>query len=175
MELELEPLDLGLLKYELDTIILDAGTKSTVEGMAEGIITVANLRGILIELNHILHDSVSIIHLEMFKGIFSISNGIERTKVVSEFIEKCGIGVLLCQQIPQIRMEDGGCKPVKSSARKEGDSILDFAGICCKSSGSVIKVQLEGDNKSLEFLQVRTIKSVQFFDLGTDGVRSRIV
>ncbi len=81
-------------------IILDTCTKSMVEGMAEGIITVANLEGTLIELNHALHDSVSVMHLEMFEGILSISNGIKRTKVGLEFVKEGGIGVLPSWQIP---------------------------------------------------------------------------
>ncbi len=35
-------------------IILNACAKSTVESMAKGIVAIANLRGILIELDHIL-------------------------------------------------------------------------------------------------------------------------
>ncbi len=62
-------------------IIFNVCTKSMVESMAEGIIAIANLGGILIELNHVLHGSVAVMHLEMFKGILSISDGIKRTKV----------------------------------------------------------------------------------------------
>ncbi len=47
-------------------------------------------------------------------------------------------------------MENVWFKPVENGAVKEEDSIVDLAGIHHKSSGSVIKVQLEGDNKSLE-------------------------
>ncbi len=63
-------------------IILNACAKSVVESMAKGIVAVANLRCILIELNHIFHDSVSVAHLEMFEGILGISDSIERTKLV---------------------------------------------------------------------------------------------
>ncbi len=69
-------------------IILNACTKSTVESMVEGIVAIANLGGILIELNHVFHDSVSVAHLEMFEGILSISDGIERTKVSSKLSRK---------------------------------------------------------------------------------------
>ncbi len=72
------------------------------ESMMEGIITIANLGGILIELNHVLYDSVSIVHLEMFKGILSISDGIKRTKVSSEFIKESSVRVLPCWWILQI-------------------------------------------------------------------------
>ncbi len=146
-----------------------------VESMMEGIIAVANLGGVLIELNHILHDLVFIGHLEMFQGVLGISNGIKGAKVGSEFIEESGIRVLPCWQIPWIWMENVWFKPVKSSARKERDGIVDFIGIHHKCSESVIKVQLKGDNESLEFLQVRAIKSIRFFDLGADVVGSRIV
>ncbi len=80
-------------------IILDACTKSVVESMAKGIVAVANLGGIFIELNHILHDSVSVTHPEMFKGIFGISNGVEGTKVGSEFLKERSVGVLPCRRI----------------------------------------------------------------------------
>ncbi len=83
-------------------IILDACTKSTVESMAKGIVAVANLGGILIELNHILHDLVSVTHPEMFEGIFSISDGVEGTKVGSEFLKERSVGVLPCWRIPRI-------------------------------------------------------------------------
>ncbi len=49
-------------------IVLNACTKSAVEGMATGIVTVANLGGVFVELNHILHDPVSVMHLEMFES-----------------------------------------------------------------------------------------------------------
>ncbi len=49
--------------------------------MAKVIVAVANLGGVLIELNYVIHDSVSVMHLEMFEGILSISDGIKRTKV----------------------------------------------------------------------------------------------
>ncbi len=75
-------------------IILNACAKSAVESMVKGIVAVANLGGILIELNHILHDSLSVTHLEMFEGILSISNGIEGTKVGSGFVKEGSIGVL---------------------------------------------------------------------------------
>ncbi len=38
--------------FMVSHIILDAGTKFVVEGMIEGIITVANLGDILVELNY---------------------------------------------------------------------------------------------------------------------------
>ncbi len=156
-------------------IILDVCTKSTVESMAKGIVAVANLGGILIELNHILHDSVSVMHPEMFEGIFGISHGIEGTKVGSEFLKERSVGVLPCRRIPRIRAEDIRFKPVESSAGKEGNGVVDFVGIRCKCSGSVIKVQLEGHNESLEFLQVGAVESIRLFDLGADIVRSRVV
>ncbi len=156
-------------------IILNACTKSTVESMVKGIVAVANLGGILIELNHILHNLVSIVHPEMFESILSISDDIEGTKVGSEFVKKGGVGVLPCWQILQIWAEDVWFKPVESSAREKGNGIVDFTGIHCKSSGSVIKVQLKGDNESLEFLQVRAVESIRFFDLSVDVVRLRVV
>ncbi len=83
-------------------IILNVCTKSTVESMVEEIIAVANLGGILIEPNHILYNSVSITHPEIFEGILSISDGIERAKVGSKFVKEGSVGVLSCQQIPRI-------------------------------------------------------------------------
>ncbi len=121
-------------------IILNVFAKSVVESMAKGIVTVAHLGGVLVELNHILHDSVSIAHLEMFEGILSIPDGIERTKVVSKFIKEGGVGVLLCWQIPQIWAEDVWFKPVEGGAGEDRNGVVDFTGICRKSSGSVIKV-----------------------------------
>ncbi len=156
-------------------IILDACTESAVESMAKGIVAVANLRGILVELNHILHDSVSVMHPEMFDGIFGISDGVKGTKVGSEFLKERSIGVLPCWRIPRIRAEDIWFKPVKSGAREEGNGVVDFVGIRRKCSGSVIKVQLEGHNESLEFPRVRAVKSIRLFDLGVDVVRSRVI
>ncbi len=114
-------------------------------------------------------------HPEMFKAILSISDGIKRTKVGSEFIKEGSMGVLPCQWIPRIWTEDVWFKPVKSGAREKRDSIVDFVGICRKSGGSVIKVQLEGHDESLEFPQVGAVKSIRFFDLGVDVVGSRVV
>ncbi len=124
---------------------------------------------------HVLHDSVSVTHLEMFDGILSISDGVERTKVGSEFIKEGGIGVLPCRRIPYIWVEDVWFKPVESGAGEKGNSVVDFVGICHKCSGSVIKVQLEGHNESLQFPWVRAIKSLRFFNLGVDVVGLRIV
>ncbi len=59
--------------------------------------------------------------------------------------------------------------------REKGNGIVDFVGIHRKSSGSVIKVQLEGHNESLEFPWVGAVKSIRLFDLGVDVVRSRVV
>ncbi len=143
--------------------------------MAKGIVAVANLGGILIELNHILHDLVSVTHPEMFEGIFGISDGIEGTKVGSEFLKERSVGVLPCRWILRIWAEDIWFKPVESGAGEEGNGIVDFVGIRCKCSGSVIKVQLEGHNESLEFPQVRAIKSIRLFDLGADIVGSRVI
>ncbi len=69
-------------------------------------LTVINLRGILVKLNYILHDSVFIMHPEIFECVLSISDGVKRTRVGLEFIKKGGIRVLPCQQIPQIWIED---------------------------------------------------------------------
>ncbi len=129
----------------------------------------------MIELNHVFHDSVSVAHPEMFKSILGISDGIERTKVGSEFVKEGGIGVLPCRQIPWIWAEDVWFKPVEGGAGEKGNSVVDFTGIRRKSSGSVIKVQLGGDNESLEFPWVGAIKSIRFLDLGADVVRSRVV
>ncbi len=164
-----------LLGFCDEHIILDTCTKSAVESMAKGIVAVANLGGILIELNHILYDSVSIMHLEMFEGIFGISNGVEGTKVGSEFLKECSIGVLPCRRILRVRAEDIWFKPVESSAREEGNGVVDFVGIRHKCSGSVIKVQLEGDNESLGFPWVGAVESIRLFDLGADIVRSRVI
>ncbi len=79
------------------------------------------------------------------------------------------------QQILRVWAEDVWFKPVESGAREKGNGIVDFVGIRCKCSGSVIKVQLEGHNESLEFPQVRAIESIRLFDLGADVVRSRVV
>ncbi len=87
-------------------IILDAGAKSAVEGMAEGIVAVTNFGGILIELNHILHDLVSIVHPEMFKSILSISDSIEGSEIDMEFVKEGSVRVLPCQRILWIWMED---------------------------------------------------------------------
>ncbi len=72
-------------------------------------------------------------------------------------------------------MDDVWFKSVKSGAEKKRDGIVDFTGISHKCSGSVIKVQLKGDNEGLELSQIRAIESTRFFDLGTDVVGSRIV
>ncbi len=111
----------------------------------------------------------------MFKGILGISDGIKWTKVGSEFFKEGGIGVLPGRRIPWIWVKDVWFKPVEGGAEEKGDGIVDFVGICHKSSGSVIKVQLEGDNESLEFPQIGAIESIRFFDLGVDVVRSRVV
>ncbi len=156
-------------------IVLDACAKSVVESMAKGVVAVANLGCILIELHHIFHDLVSVMHPEMFEGILSISDSIEGTKIGLKFIKEGGVGVLPCQWIPRIWAEDVWFKPVESSAREKGNGVVDFTGICRKCSESVIKVQLEGDNESLGFPWVGAIKSIRFLDLGVDVVRSRIV
>ncbi len=156
-------------------IILNACTKSAVEDMAKGIVVVADLGGVLIELNHVFHDSVSVMHPEMFESILGISNGIKGTKVGLEFIEESSVGVLPCRQIPRIWVEDVWFKPVKGGAGEKENGVVDFTSIRRKSSGSVIKVQLEGNNKSLEFPWVGAIKSIRFLDLGADVVRSRVV
>ncbi len=97
--------------------------------MVKGIVAVANLGGILIELNHILHDSVSVMHLEMFEGIFGISDGVEGTKVGSEFLKERSVGILPCRRIPQVWAEDVWFKPVESGAGEEGNGVVDFVGI----------------------------------------------
>ncbi len=143
--------------------------------MAEGIVTVANLGGILVELNYVLHDLVSVMHPEMFEGILGISNGIKSTKVGLEFVKECSVRVLPCQWILLIWAEDVWFKPVESGAREKRNGVVDFTGIHHKSSGSVIKVQLKGDNESFEFPWVRAVKSIRFFNLGVDVVGSRVV
>ncbi len=65
-------------------------------------------------------------HPEMFEGILSISNSIERAKISLKFIKEGGIGVLPCRQIPWVWAEDVWFKPVKGSAGEEGDGIVDF-------------------------------------------------
>ncbi len=84
-------------------IILDASAKSMVEG-------------ILVELNHILHDLVPVTHPEMFKGILGISNGIKRFGVGLEFVKEGSIGILPCWWIPWIQIENVQFKPVKCGA-----------------------------------------------------------
>ncbi len=115
-------------------IILNACTKSMVESMAKGIVAVTDLGGVLIELNHVFHDSVSIAHPEMFKSILSISNDIEGTKVGSKFVKEGGVGVLPGRQIPQIWVEDIWFKPVEGGAGEKENGIVDFVGIHCKCS-----------------------------------------
>ena len=66
-------------------IIFNLGTKSAVKSMAEGIITIAYDSSVLIETDYILHNPVSIMHPKVFEFIFSISDGIEWTKVSPEF------------------------------------------------------------------------------------------
>ncbi len=112
-------------------IILNACTKSVVEGMAKGIVTVSDLGGVLIELNHVFHDLVSVAHPEMFESILGISDGIEGAKVGLEFIKEGGVGVLPCWQIPWIWAEDIWFKPVEGSAGEKGNGIVDFVGIRC--------------------------------------------
>ncbi len=146
-------------------IILNVCAKCAVESMVKGIVAVANLGGVLVELNHILHDSVSVVHPEIFEGILSISDGIKGTKVGLEFVEEGDVGVLPCRWVLRIWGEDVWFKPVEGGARETGNGIVDFTGICCKCGGSVIKVQLEGDNESLEFPQVGAIKSIRFLTL----------
>ncbi len=111
----------------------------------------------------------------MFKGILGILDSIERTKIGSKFVKEGSVGVLPCRRIPWIWAEDVWFKPVEGSTGEKGNGVVDFTRIHCKCSGSVIKVQLEGDNESLEFPWVRAIKSIRFLDLGADVVRSRIV
>ncbi len=120
-------------------IILNACAKSVVESMVKGIIAIANLGGILIELNHIFHDSVSIAHPEMFKGILGISDSIKRTEIGSKFVKEGGVGVLPCWQIPRIWVEEVWFKPVKGGAREKGNGVVDFTGIHRKSSGLSLK------------------------------------
>ncbi len=72
-------------------------------------------------------------------------------------------------------MEDIWFKPVESGAGEEGNGKVDFVGIHRKCSGSVIKVQLEGHNESLDFPWVGAIESIGLFDLGADVVRSRVI
>ncbi len=96
-------------------IILNVCAKSAVKSMAKGIVTIANLGGVLIELNHILHDSVSVPHPEMFEGILGISDGIEGTKIGSKFLKEGSIGVLPCRQIPMDL--DRGCLVQTSRGR----------------------------------------------------------
>ncbi len=83
-------------------VILDECAKSAVESMAEGIVAITNLGCVLVELDHILHDSVSVMHPEMFQGILGISDGIKGAKIGSEFIKEGGVRVLPCRRFHRL-------------------------------------------------------------------------
>ena len=66
-------------------IIFNPGTKSTVKSVTEEIITIAYDSSVLVEMDYILHNLVSVMHLKIFKFIFSISNSVKWTKVSPKF------------------------------------------------------------------------------------------
>ncbi len=79
--------------FVVSHIILDADIKSVVEGMTERIIAIINLRGVLVELNHILYDLVSVTQSEMFKSILGVSDSVT---IYSFSLPKCLLSYLWC-------------------------------------------------------------------------------
>ena len=132
-------------------VIFNPGTKSAVKSMVEGIVTIAYGSSVLVEMDYILHNPVSIMHPKVFEFIFSISDGIEWTKVSPEFRKEGGIGICPSRRIGVVRMEDIWFKPVEGHTGEERDHLVDFGGVHVECVRPVIKVQLEGNNEHLQF------------------------
>lgn len=145
-----------------------------VKGMAKGIVTIADNSSMLIETDYILHNPVSVTHPKIFEFIFSITDGIKGAKIGSEFRKESGIGVCPGSRIGVVRMEDIWFEPVEGHTGKEGNSIVDFGGVCTECVRPVIEVQLQGNDKRLQFPWVRAVEHVRLLDLGADWTWRRV-
>ena len=132
----------------------------------EGIFSIAlDLCHDPVELNHILGDTLTVLHGQMVELVLRISNRVIWTKVSLEFqAELLVVFHPEWTEVGVIHMEEVWFKPLQGNTLKVGLHEGHFDMVLSEYQRAILKVQLTLHEEDLKFAGISPVKLVQFLD-----------
>ena len=121
----------------------------------------------LVELNHILGDTLTVLHGQVVKLVLCISDRVVQTKVHLEFQDE--LLVVFYPEWMEVRVvhEEEVCfEPFQGDTLEEGLCEGDFGIVLSKCLRVILEVELVLHQENLEFAGISPIKLVWFSDFG---------
>ena len=154
--------------------ILETRSQTFAEEVVKRGMVPMNQSSILIELDSILVESVTILHVKVTELGFRISNRIVDPKVILKLLDQMLKGYAPGRRICRIRIENFRFEPIKCRTSEIGKYERDFLRIRAEHVGTIVKVKVHIDKKGSKFAWVVAIKRFGFLDFrftvtGTDS------
>ena len=148
--------------------------QTIIKMVPEGTFSIApDLHHDPVELDHVLGDTLTILHDQVVKLVLHISDRVMWTKVHLEFQDK--LFVVFHPEWMEVRVvheKEVWFKPLQSDTFEVGLCEGDFGAVLGKCPRAILEVQLALHKEDLEFAEISPVKLVQFSDFGVlQGLR----
>ena len=149
-------------------LVLDVIRQTIIKVVPEGTFSIApDLRRNLVELNHVLGDTLTVLHGQVVKLVLHISDRVMRTKVHLEFQDK--LLIIFHPEWTEVRViheEEVRFEPFQDNTFEVGLHESDFGAVLGECLRAILEVELALHQENLEFVGISPIKLVQFSDFG---------
>ena len=147
-------------------LVLDTIRQTVIKVVLEGTFSIAlDLCHDLVELDHILGDTLTVLHGQVVKLVLHISNRVMQTKVRLQFQDE--LLVVFHPEWMEVRViheEEVQFKPLQGDTFEVGLCKGDFGMVPGECLGAILEVQLTLHKEDPEFVGISPIKLVQFSD-----------
>ena len=149
-------------------LVLDMIRQTIIKVVPEGTFSIApDLHRNPVELNHVLDDTLTVLHGQVVELVLRISNRVMRTKVCLEFQDE----LLIIfhpewMEVGVIHEEEVWFEPLQGNIFEVGLHKGDFGMVLGKCLRAILEVQLTLHKEDPEFVGISPVKLVQFSDFG---------
>ena len=149
-------------------LVLDTIGQTVIKVVPEGTFSIApDLHCDPVELDHVLGDTLTILHGQVVELVLCISDRVVWTKVCLEFQDK----LLIIfhpewTEVGVIHEEEVQFEPLQGDTFEVGLREGDFGVVLGECPRAILEVQLALHEEDPEFVGISPIKLVQFSDFG---------
>ena len=149
-------------------LVLDTIRQTIIKMVPEGTFSIApDLHRDLVELNHVLGDTLTVLHGQVVELVLRISDRVVQTKVHLEFQDE--LLIIFHPEWMEVRVvheEKVQFKPLQGDTFEVGLHEGDFGMVLGECLRVILEVQLALHEEDLEFTGISPVKLVWFSDFG---------
>ena len=149
-------------------LVLDMIGQTIIKVVLEGTFSIAlDLRRDPVELNHVVGDTLTVLHGQVVELVLHISDRVVQTKVHLKFQDELFI-IFHPEwiEVGVVHEEEVRFEPLQGNTFEVGLCKGDFGMVLGECLRVILEVQLALHEEDLEFMGISPVKLVQFLDFG---------